>query len=178
MSQRLFRAALACILACFTGASAMAAETAPRGWITTPDGPKHVRSGVTCPENFADHPFQKVTLDGDAAMLGRCHYPANGMDAWLRIREYHRGSGESQMAVDIDNTLMNPKPEEDWIASGYRFTPGTASDGRSYIDLVVTTRVNDLLVDCIARRYSGEQGGEEFVAFCSGSLQPFDRSKK
>ncbi len=178
MSQRVSNLILTCIIVSIAGASARAAETAPRGWITTPDGPMHVRSGVVCPSSFADHPFQKVTLDGDAAMLGRCHYHRNGMEAWLRIREYHRGSGESRMAVDIDNTLMNPKPDESWIASGYRFTPGTTSDGRSYVDLVVTTRVNDLLVDCIARRFSGDEGGAEFVALCSGSLQAFDGSKK
>lgn len=156
------------------------AETAPRGWVTTGDGPKHEVTGLVCPKELGGFEYATVAVDGDAAMLGRCHYPGNGpeSEAWLRVREYHKGSGESGMAVQIDETLMNPKPGEDAPAAGWRVTPGTASDGRNYSDMVITSRVGDLLVDCIGRSYdSGGKTDEAVMAFVTECSDLVDEAR-
>ncbi len=164
------RTILATIALAFTALVARA-ETAPRGWVTTPDGPSHEITGITCPAEIGTFRFTGVTVDGDAAMLGRCHYPGDGIESWLRIREYHKGSGESGMAIQNDETLMNPKPGEDMPVATFRFTPGTAEDGRTYSDMVITSRVGDLLVDCVGRTYGGDEAAsqlsKDFVLACS-----------
>lgn len=153
-------------------ASLALAETAPPGWVTTDDGPKHEITGIVCPEELGGFEFATVAVDGNAAMLGRCHYP-NGSEteAWLRIREYVKGQGESGMAIQNDETLMHPKPGEDAPVASWRVTPGSAEDGRTYSDMVFTSRVGDLLVDCIGRTYGGREvaseTSQEFILACS-----------
>lgn len=148
------------------------AETAPPGWVTTEDGPKHENTGIVCPEELGGFEFATVAVDGNAAMLGRCHYPKSPeTEAWLRIREYVKGQGESGMAIQGDETLMNPVPGEDAPISTFRVTPGETGDGRRYSDFVITARVGDLLVDCIGRTYvsneAASQSSQDFVLACS-----------
>lgn len=153
-------------------ASLALAETAPPGWVTTDDGPKHEITGIVCPEELGGFEFATVAVDGNAAMLGRCHYPKSPeTEAWLRIREYVKGQGESGMAIQNDETLMHPKPGEDAPISTFRVTPGETGDGRRYSDFVITARVGDLLVDCIGRTYvsneAASQSSQDFVLACS-----------
>lgn len=153
-------------------ASLALAETAPPGWVTTDDGPKHEITGIVCPEELGGFEFATVAVDGNAAMLGRCHYPKSPeTEAWLRIREYVKGQGESGMAIQNDETLMHPKPGEDAPISTFRVTPGETGDGRRYSDFVITARVGDLLVDCIGRtnvsNEAASQSSQDFVLACS-----------
>ncbi|MFM9863164.1 MAG: hypothetical protein ACKVRO_06115 [Micropepsaceae bacterium] len=155
------------------GASAMT-DPLPADWSPKADGTlNHGPSGAVCPVKLAD--FARTTIESKGAPdLGICTYAGgNNSEGLIRVRQYVRGQGETPLAIQNDEALIEPKPDTPNVVIGFRVGPGPEKNGAPTRQAVLTTANNGLLIDCIGRQLASDssEAGFEFAQQCIG-LQP------
>jgi hypothetical protein len=160
---------LALAVASMLGAMAARADDLPAGWSARADATLvHEQSGTTCPPELAG--FKRVQIDSKGAPdLGVCTYAGNpDLEGLIRVRQYVRGAGETPLAIQNDQTLMEPPPGSPQIVSAIRSGPGPEGNGAATQQFVITKKRNGLLVDCIGRQPRSDtgKGASDFALAC------------
>jgi len=150
-------------------ATAALADALPPGWSAQPDGAlAHGSSGATCP--LALSGFNRMTIESKGAPdLGICTYAGdNGREGLIRVRQYVRGAGETPLAIQNDQMLMEPPSGGRQIASAIRSGPGPEKNGSKTQQFVLTIARNGLLIDCIGRWLQSDDSeiGSDFALAC------------
>lgn len=157
-------------------AAAAASHTMPLppGWGPFGEsGLVHGESGAKCPLELAS--FKRTGIDSRGAPdLGICSYSGdNGREGLVRVRQYVRGQGDTPLAIQNDEALIEPKPGTPDVVIGFRVGPGPEKNGVPTRQAVLTTANNGLLIDCIGRQIASDSSevGFDFARECIG-LQP------
>lgn len=142
------------LVACATTAFC---DDIPRGWSHSQDGSyTHAESGVVCPTSFEGFAFLALAKSRDANSVGDCEYgDSQGRIAEIRIRKYVRGVGDTPLAIQNDESLMEPSatsglPPGAKLMGAYRLGPGPEINGESTLRDVATITRRNLLIDCMA----------------------------
>jgi hypothetical protein len=173
------RAPLALFLVALVGIPAYAADapSAPGGWTRADDGTyTHTQSGATCPP--AVGPYNLIQVDGpsEPGILGVCQYSAGPLRIGkIRVRTFIDGVGETPLAIQNDRSLMGVTPAQGVpptgkLISSFRVGPGPVIDGTPTAQVVITSAINGLLVDCISQtaqdKAERDFGFSNFVQGC------------
>lgn len=150
-------ALLASVLIASTAALALA-YALPEGWSQRDDGAfVHQASTAICPTELGGLKRTQLASNGPPD-LGVCTYTGDADRIGLiRVRQYVRGAGETPLAVQNDQVLIEPKPGQPDVVAGYRAGPGPETNGKPTRQFVLTfTRANKLLIDCIGRQLASD----------------------
>lgn len=127
------------------------AQQLPEGWSSDEaGGVAQLESNVKCTPAIGEFQFVKLLAPVDANELGACAY-ANGdaRTAFVRVRVFHDGVGESQAAIDGDRVLMGATPPPNGGAKpAYLDRQEVSPDGR--LRHTVTFVSHGFPVDCVA----------------------------
>ncbi|HEY1711072.1 MAG TPA: hypothetical protein VGG10_22595 [Rhizomicrobium sp.] len=169
------------LLLALAGSSALAADPTPAsppdGWTRAADGTyAHSESGVICPAAFG--PYKFARLDGPSAptTLGVCVYSGGDVRVGeIRVRKFVDGVGETPLAIQNDRGLMGVAPVGNVPAgskpvAAMRGGPGPTIDGTATAQLVITSVMGGLMVDCISQtkqdKDEQDYGFSNFVKAC------------
>ena len=148
------------------------ADDVPAGWSRAADGTyTHVESGVVCPVDVKGYSLRQVEGPSDPGFLGICSYQnADGVAGLIRIRRYIEGVGETPLAIQNDYGLMHPDVQTGngigKMVDAFRGGPGPVVDGVQTRQMVTTTVVRGLLVDCIDRQAKEGMPPHDFSDAC------------
>lgn len=163
-------AALVLATASMVGTAIAHADDLPSGWSARADATLlHQQSGATCPLELAGLKRVRIASNG-APDLGICTYAGEpDLEGLIRVRQYVRGAGETPMAIQNDQMIMEPPPGSPKIVSGIRMGPGPTRNGAATQQVVLTITLNGLLIDCIGRQLQSDDSkrGFEFASACT-----------
>lgn len=150
------------LLILLTVASVNAEDILPQGWRTEDNTLVHEQSGARCPAEI-DGLVRKGITSGGTPDLGVCAYAGeNDREGLIRVRQYVRGQGETPLAIQNDETLMEPQSGSRIPTMSMRSGPGPEKNGIASRQMVLTIARNGILIDCIGRQLASSQGDTSF----------------
>lgn len=163
--------AIALATATVMGATAALGDDLPPGWSARPDATLvHEQSGSSCPLEL--NGFKRTHIESKGAPdLGVCTYAGEqDREGLIRVRQYVRGAGETPLAAQNDQMLIEPPPGSPMIVAGQRIGPGPDRNGVPTQQFVLTIARNGLLIDCVGRQPKSDDGmvAFDFALACKG----------
>jgi hypothetical protein len=130
---------------------AAAPDAVPAGWLRSDGGTLlHTESNVKCTPTIGEFRFVRLEGASGTNTLGTCLYAdGDARQAFVRVRRFVDGVGETQAAIDGDRVLMGtapPPPSSDGKKPAYLARKQTTPDGK--VQQTVTFVLRGLLVDC------------------------------
>ncbi len=146
-----------------------AADTIPSDWAVRDDSTLvHAPSGALCPLEIAS--FKRVGIESKGPPdLGICTYAGEqDLGGLIRVRQYVRGAGETPLAAQNDQMLIEPPAGSPKIVMGLRAGPGPDKNGAPTQQSVITVARKGLLIDCIGRQLQRDRsnGAFDFALAC------------